>query len=101
VLACSLVADLDQIASPALQKQRELFLHIIPMCVDPNMICPPERLLSLLARNDAHAPLIEALLDRGADLDAAERTGKSVGDYLRSFSDYDSRPRIKALVEGR
>ena len=101
VLACSLVSELDQIRSPALQKQRELFVHIIKTCVDPDMICAPERLLSLLARNDAHAPLIEALLDRGADLEASERTGKSVRDYLRSFSDYDSRPRIKALIEGR
>jgi hypothetical protein len=51
--------------------------------------------------NDAHAPLIEALLDRGADLDATERTGKTVKEYLRSFTDYDTRPRIKALIEGR
>ena len=101
VLACSLVSDLEQIGSPALAKQRELFLHIIRSCVDPNVICAPERLLSHLARNDAHAPLIEALLDRGADLEATERTGKSVKEYLRSFNDYDSRPRIKALIEGR
>lgn len=101
VLACSLVSELEQIGSPALEKQRALFLHIIPICVDPNMICAPERLLSLLARNDAHAPLIEALLDHGADLDATERTGKSVREYLRSFHDYDSRPKIKALIEGR
>ena len=101
VLACSLVADLDQKGNPALEKQRELALHVIQTCVDPNMICPPERLLSLLARNDAHAPLIKALLDRGADLEATERTGKSVREYLRSFNDYDSRPKIKALIEGR
>jgi Ankyrin repeats (3 copies) len=101
VLACSLVSDLEQIGSPALEKQRELFLHVIQTCVDPNMICRPERLLSLLARNDAHAPLIRALLDRGADLEATERTGKSVREYLRSFNDYDSRPKIKALIEGR
>jgi hypothetical protein len=101
VLACSLVSDLQQTGSPTLGKQRELFLHIIQNCVDPNMICAPERLLSLLARNEAHALLIEALLDRGADLEARERTGKSVREYLRSFNDYDSRPKIKALIEGR
>ena len=38
VLACSLVADLDQRDSPSLEKQRDLFLHIIRTCVDPNMI---------------------------------------------------------------
>ena len=101
MLACSLVSDLQQIESPTLGKQRELFLHIIQNCVDPNMICAPERLVSLLARNEAHAPLIETLLDRGADLEARERTGKSVREYLRSFNDYDSRPKIKALIERR
>jgi hypothetical protein len=65
------------------------------------MICPPERLLSLLARNDANAPLVKALLDRGADLEATERTGQSVRNYMRSFNDYDSRPQMKALIEGR
>lgn len=101
VLACSLASDLEQIGSPALEKQHELFSHIIQTCVDPNMVCTPERLLSRLAKNDAHAPLIEALLDRGADLDAREPNGKTVREYLRSFYDYDSRPRIKALIEGR
>jgi ankyrin repeat protein len=101
VLACSLVSELEQIGNPELGKQRELFLHVIQTCIDPNMICSPERLLSLLARNDAHAPLIKALLDRGADLEARERNGKSVREYLRSFNDYDSRPRIKVLIEGR
>lgn len=101
VLACSLVSDLEQIGSPAQGRQRDLFLHVIQTCVEPNMICAPERLLSLLARNDAHAPLIKALLDRGADLEASERNGKSVREYLRSFNDYDSRPRIRVLLEGR
>jgi hypothetical protein len=101
VLACSLASDLEQIGSLALERQRELFSHIIQTCVDPNMVCTPERLLSRLAKNDAHAPLIEALLDRGAELDAREPNGKTVREYLRSFYDYDSRPRIKALIEGR
>jgi hypothetical protein len=101
VLACSLASDLEQIGSPALGTQRELFAHIIQTCVDPNLICDPERLLSRLAKNDAHAPLIEALLDRGADLDAREPNGKTVREFLRSFYDYDTRPRIKALIEGR
>ena len=101
VLACSLVSELEQIGSPVQERQRELFLHIIHTCVDPNMVCTPQRLLSLLARNDAHAPLVEALLDRGADLEAREPNGKSVREYLRSFYDYDSRPRIKALIEAR
>lgn len=101
VLACGLVSDLEQIGSPVLEKQRQMFLHIIQTCVDPNMICTTERLLSLLARSDAHAPLIEALLDRGADLEAREPNGKRVREYLRSFYDYDARPKIKALIEGR
>jgi ankyrin repeat protein len=101
VLACSLVSELEQMGSPVLEKQREMFLHIIQTCVDPNMICATERLLSLLARNDQHAPLIEALLDRGADLDAREPNGKSVREYLRSFYDYDARPKTKALIERR
>lgn len=101
VLACSLVSDLEQIGSPLLEKQRELFLRVIQTCVDPNMLCAQERLLGRLARNDAHAPLIQALLDRGADLEAKEPNGKSVREYLRSFNDYDTRPKIKTLVEGR
>jgi len=101
VLACSLVADLEQTASATLETQRELFMHVIRTCVDPNMICAPNRLLSALARNDAHAPLLQALLDRGADLDAQESNGKSVREYLRGFSDYDKRPRVKALIEGK
>jgi len=101
VLACSLASDLEQIGSPVLEKQRELFLHIIQTCVDPNMVCAREHLLSRLARNDAHAPLIEALLGRGADLEAREPNGKSVREYLRSFYDYDSRPKIKVLIEGK
>ena len=100
-LACSLASDLEQIASPLLEKQRAMFAHIIQTCVDPNMICAPERLLSRLAKNDAHAPLIEVLLDRGADLEAREPNGKRVREYLRSFYDYDARPKIKALIEGR
>lgn len=101
VLACSLVSELDQTGSPALEKQRRLFLHVIRTCVDPNMICSPNRLLSLVARQDAHAPLVEALLARGADLEAKEAGGKSVRDYLRSFSDYESRPKIKELIEAK
>lgn len=101
VLACGLVSELQQIENPILAKQRELFLKLIQTCVDPNMVCAPERLLSLLARNDAHAPLIEALLDRGADLEAREPNGKTVREYLRSFYDYDSRPKTKVLIEGR
>ena len=101
VLACGLVSELQQIGSPILAKQRELFLNIIHTCVDPNMVCAPERLLSLLARNDAHAPLVAALLERGADLEAREPNGKTVREYLRSFHDYDSRPKIKLLIEGR
>lgn len=101
VLACSLVEELGQVGRPELDRQRELFLHVIRSCVDPNMICPPERLLSRLARNDANAPLVKSLLDRGADLEATERTGRSVREYLRHFNDYHSRPKIKALIEGR
>jgi hypothetical protein len=96
-LACSLVFELQQIGSPQLPAQRELFLHVIETCPDPNIFCGPERLLSSLAKNDAHAPLIKAL----PDLDAKEKSGKNVRDYLRSFWDYDSRSRIKALIEGR
>ena len=101
VLACSLVSELDQIGRPVLEKQRELFLHIIQTCVDPNMVCSGEHLLGLLARKDAHAPLIEALLGRGADLEAREPNGKTVREFLRNFYDYDSRPKIKALIEGK
>src|SRR6185295_9507686 len=37
VLACGLVSELEQIGSPVLEKQREMFLHIIRTCVDPNL----------------------------------------------------------------
>lgn len=100
-LSCSLVTELDQIGNSRMQQQRDLLLHVIQTCGDPNVFCGPDRLLSALARKDEHAPLIEALLQRGADLNAREKNGKNVRDYLRSFWDYDSRPRIKALIESK
>lgn len=98
-LACTLVTELDQMQNQHVQQQRELLLHLIHTCVDPNTFCDPFRLLSSVARKDEHAPLVKALLERGADLDAKEKSGRTVREFLRSFSDYNSRPQIKALIE--
>ncbi len=56
-------------------------------------------MLSYIGRDDENAPLVKALLEKGADLNAREKSGKTVREFLRSFNDYESRPKIKALIE--
>jgi len=99
-LLCGLVNDLQQHGSPSLPRQRELFLHAIRTCPDPNILCDPYRLLTSIGRDDHNAPLFKALLEKGADLDAREKSGRTVREFLGSFTDYNSRPKIKALIEG-
>jgi hypothetical protein len=98
-LLCGLCADLQQRGSPHLSRQRNLFVSAVRACPDPNIICEPWRLLSYIGRDDENAPLVKALLERGADLDAKEKNGKTVREFLKSFSDYESRPKIKALIQ--
>ena len=101
---CGLVSDLAhdprQASSPTLAQQRELFVQFVQACPDSNILCEPWRLLSSIARDDENAPLVEALLKKGADLETKERDGRTVRAFLMSFADYRSRPKIRALIEG-
>ncbi|MBS2029284.1 MAG: ankyrin repeat domain-containing protein [Deltaproteobacteria bacterium] len=100
LLECSVVPELVQQGRPELPRQRELLLWAIQNCPDPNLKCEgDEHLFTQIARDDANAPLVEALLAKGADVNAPERNNRTVKEYLRHFNDYDSRPRIKALLE--
>jgi len=99
-LFCGLAADLQQAPSPKLAPQREVFLHAVQTCPDPNIVCEPFRLLSHITGNDENAPLVQALLEKGADLEAKESGGKTVREFVRSHNDYASRPKIRALIEG-
>jgi len=98
-IACSLATELEQIGSSKIQRQREMMLYLINDRLDPNVFCETTTLFSRLALKDEHAPLIEALLNRGADLNLKERNGKTVKEYVRSFWDYNSRGKVKELVE--
>jgi hypothetical protein len=99
-LFCGLVSDLQQRDSPKLAPQRELFLYAVRRCPDPNIVCAPFHLLSHLTGNDDNAPLVKALLEKGADLNAKEQSGKTVREFIRSHYDYESRPKMKALIDG-
>lgn len=98
-LFCGLCADLQQRGSPKLPRQRELFMRAVRACPDPNVVCKPWHVLSYIGREDENAPIVKALIERGADLNAREESGRSVREFLRSFNDYESRPKIKALIE--
>lgn len=98
-LACSLVTELEQNYNPHKSKQRDLFLHIINLCLDPNIYCEPNRLISNLGRHDENAPLIKALIEKCGDLNTKENTDKTVREYIKGFSDYNSRPQIRAIIE--
>ena len=92
-LFCALASELEQRGSPLLPRQRDLFVEAVRTCPDPNLVCKPWRLLTQIAKDEANAPLVKALLDKGADLDALEENGGTVRAFLSSYNDFDSRPK--------
>jgi ankyrin repeat protein len=97
-LACELVQEFIQPTANA--AQRDIMSAILESCVDPNALCSTEHLLTQLARHDENVAFVKTMIDRGADLNATERNGRTVLTYLQHFNDYDIRPKLKELLEG-
>ncbi len=96
-MACDLIEEFHQ---PGHDGHRQIMAAIIADGLEPNARCATEHVITALARNEANYPFVKSLLDRGADLNLPERNGRTILGYLQHFNAYQSRPRMKALLEG-